>query len=138
MHPINPNYFGSNGIIITYSLNGSNTVSGHIVEQLSQNQYIVAPGPIGLGYANTYATVTLATTTAQVAALPANCATIAVSVFGGGTEHAMQLLGRKLTTVEGNTYQWFKTTASQTGQCNVSGNWITGPDAAGFYYRINT
>jgi len=139
MHPVNSHDFGPEGMRIIYSTDGSTTVNGHIVKQIGDTKYVVAPGSISPSHANTYVTVTLATTLAQVGALPANTATIQVSPVpvGNSVEHARKIFGRKLLTVEGNTYNWRKTTAVNPGECNVSGDWNTGPDSDGFSDTVN-
>ncbi len=138
MHPVNSEDFGANGMQIVYSTDGSTTVTGHIVEQIGLTKYIVAPGAIGTAHKATYVQVVLATTPAQVAALPAGYGTIVVTpAVTGGTQHARKIFGRKLLTVEGHTFNWRKTTAVHKGECNVAGNWDLGPDAAGFVDKVN-
>lgn len=140
MHPVNSNDFGANGITMTYSVDGSTTTTGQIVRQISQNKYVVSPGPIGEAYVNTYVTVTLASTLAQVAKLPAFYGTILVNPVPVGTapqENAYKLASRKVLTVQGNSYNWRKTTAVNPGEANIVGNWYTGPDAAGFKDKVN-
>jgi len=137
MHPVNSEDFGANGMTIYYSVDGSTTITGSIVKQVGDTKYIVAPAG-QLHNAAAYATITLATTTAQVTALPAHVGTVHVMPFGTSTtEHAARIYSRKLVTVEGNQYNWRKTTASHPGECNVVGNWNTGPDASGFSDKVN-
>jgi len=137
MHAVNPVDFGVTGIKITYSTDGSTTVNGHIVKQIGPTKYLVAPGSIGHAYKGTYVKVRLAKTAAEVSTLPANVGTITVTVFGGGTEHARKIFGRKLLTVEGHTYFWRQTTAAHIGECNVNGDWVLTPNANGYYDKVN-
>jgi hypothetical protein len=136
MHPVNTDDFGLAGMLITYSVDGASTVSGHIVKQVGQTKYLVAPGAVGAAAKATFHKVRLARTAAEVANLPAGVGSILVSPVGGN-EHARKIFYRKLLTVEGHTYYWRKTTADQPGECNVAGNWFTGPDVNGFQHEVN-
>ena len=144
MHPLNSDDFGVNGIQIIYNDGTTANVHGHIVKQLGTSKYLVAPHAIAPANAASYVTVTLATTSAMVAnvdggTLPANVGTILVTVpaNANAVEHAMKIATRKLNTVEGNTYNWRKTTAVASGECNVAGDWVTGADASGFSDKVN-
>lgn len=137
MHPVNTNDFGLAGMRITYSVDGASTVAGHIVKQVGLTKYQVAPLAVDATAKATFHRVRLAKTAAEVAALPAGVGSIVVTPFGGSAEHARKIFYRKLLTVEGHTYYWRKTAADQPGECNVAGDWQTGPDAGGFAHKVN-
>jgi len=111
--------FGANGIQIIYSTDGVSNTTGVIVKQIGLTKYLVSPAAIGATHKTTYTKVRLANTAAQVAHLPANVATIVVSPFGGGTEHAKKIYSRKVLTVEGHTYNWREASASHIGESKI-------------------
>ena len=144
MHPVNSNDFGLTGMKIIYNDGTTANVSGHIVKQLGTTKYVVAPGGIDAANVSTYVTVSLATLSAHVAniaggSLPTNVGTIQVVVpaNSNAVEHAMKITTRKLTTIEGHTFNWRRTTASATNECNVVGDWNLSADADGFVNQVN-
>lgn len=102
MHPLNSKYFGSgNGKIQISFHNGSSVVTGYVVRQVGTSRFVVTVDGV-----TTY-TVLLAQTTSLASSLTAGYATILVNPTGGGSaEHAMKITSTKVTTTEGNSYNW--------------------------------
>lgn len=88
--------------------NGSSVVTGWIVEQVATGEYIVTDG----------------TDTDRVelqAALPTTAGegAIEVTVFGGGTEFARNVLAHRVKTFEDGNYVWSLEAAGEEGEADL-------------------
>ena len=115
----------------------NNALTGSVHSQINQNTYIVYPTGQASN-ASAQATISLITSVSQIAPIPPGTGYFTVKPVIGGTEHASNLQGKNVRTVEGNLYGWRKVSAtSNPRHANITGNWNLGPDAAGFYLKIN-
>jgi len=100
---------GTNDKIQVQMWGGSSVVSGWIVEQVATGEFIVSDGSVTDRVELQAETVTAA-----------GQARIVVTVFGGGTEYAKNVLAHRVKTFEGGNYIWSLTAAAAAGHADVA------------------
>lgn len=98
MRGVNKNYFGQNGISVTFNDNGTIRY-GYIVNQLGSRHFVVTTD------GTTRFVVRLCRDLAEATTIPINRATIAISTING-TEFCQYFTNTRVTTMSGDTYFW--------------------------------
>jgi len=100
---------GTNDKIQVQMWGGSSVVTGWIVKQVATGEYYVTDGTVLDRAELQAATVT-----------GAGQARIVVTVYGGGTEYAKNVLAHRVKTFEGGNYIWSLSAASAAGEADVA------------------
>ena len=111
--PLNKNMFGEtagdNDKVAIQFWNGSTVVTGWVTEQVATGEYLVSNGTVTDRVELQAATVTA---TGQ--------GRVVVTVYGGSTEYASNILARRVKTFAGGNYEWAIASATKAGQADIA------------------